>query len=206
MSQHDMIIENDTGAAFRADLNSALQALVSSSGGTSAPTTPYAGQPWIDTTTATAWVLNFYDGTDWIPTIIFNTTANTVTYTGLVPGTDIAGLATVNLFSKAQRGSISTLTDAATIAVDAALNNHFTVTLGGNRTLGLPTNLVAGQGGSIFVIQDGTGSRTLAYNTVWEFVGGDVPILSTDAAAVDRIDYIVQSASSIHAVWSGALS
>ena len=38
-----------------------------------------------------------------------------------------------------------TLTDAATIATDASLGNLFRVTLGGNRTLGNPTNPVDGQ-------------------------------------------------------------
>jgi hypothetical protein len=108
-------------------------------------------------------------------------------------------------FSKAQRGSITTLTDGATITPDMAANNHFTVTLGGNRTLANPTNLVAGQSGSIFVVQDATGSRTLSYGTNWDFKGGTAPTLTTTANAVDRIDYLVRGAGSIHAVWTGDL-
>lgn len=50
MSQNDMSIANQAGAPFRADLNSALQALVSQSSGTTEPTTTYAFQPWYDTT------------------------------------------------------------------------------------------------------------------------------------------------------------
>ena len=42
---------------------------------------------------------------------------------------------------------ITTLTDAASIAVDFALGNNFLVTIGGNRTLAAPTNAVAGQTG-----------------------------------------------------------
>jgi hypothetical protein len=53
---------------------------------------------------------------------------------------------------------ITTLTDAASIAVDFALGNNFLVTIGGNRTLAAPTNAVAGQTGQIYVIQDSTGS------------------------------------------------
>jgi len=49
----------------------------------------------------------------------------------------------------AQIGSITTLTDGATITPNFALNNSFTVTLAGNRTLANPTNLVAGQSGVI---------------------------------------------------------
>lgn len=53
------------------------------------------------------------------------------------------------------------LADAATIATDAALGNHFTVTLAGNRTLGNPTNPTNGQRCIWEITQDGTGSRTL---------------------------------------------
>lgn len=49
MSQHDMVIDNQAGASFRADLNNALPALASNSSGTSAPATPYAYQFWADT-------------------------------------------------------------------------------------------------------------------------------------------------------------
>ena len=99
-------------------------------------------------------------------------------------------------------GTITVLTDVASIATDLALSNNFSVTLAGNRTLANPTNIVAGQSGSIFVTQDGTGSRTLAYGTNFKFVAGTAPTLSTAAASVDRIDYVVASATKIHAVAS----
>lgn len=51
MSQNDMSIANADGATFRGDLNAALQALASSSGGTTAPSTTYPFQPWADTST-----------------------------------------------------------------------------------------------------------------------------------------------------------
>jgi hypothetical protein len=96
--------------------------------------------------------------------------------------------------------TVTTLTDAATIAVNMATSCNFTVTLGGNRTLGNPTGMVTGQTGSIFVVQDATGSRTLAYSANWEFPNGAAPTLTTTANAVDRLDYIVRSATSIQAV------
>lgn len=79
------------------------------------------------------------------------------------------------------------LTDAATIATDASLGNVFTVTLGGNRTLGAPTNLAAGATYIWIITQDGTGSRTLSYNSVFKWPGGAAPTLSTAAGAVDVI-------------------
>lgn len=101
---------------------------------------------------------------------------------------------------------ITTLTDASTIAIDFALNSTFTVTLGGNRTMGNPTNTGDGQTGSIFLVQDGTGSRTLAWSSNWEFSNGTAPTLSTAANAVDRVDYIVRSSTNIQAVYTANYS
>jgi len=95
---------------------------------------------------------------------------------------------------------ILTLTDAASITSDFAKGNNFLVTIGGNRTLAAPSNAVAGQSGSIYIIQDGTGSRTLSYNTVWQFVSATVPTLSTGAGDVDMLIYMTRSASTIDAV------
>ena len=101
---------------------------------------------------------------------------------------------------------VDTLTDGATITPNFADNTVFTVTLGGNRTMANPTNMVVGQTGSIFIAQDGTGSRTLAWGSYWDFVNGVAPTLSTAASAVDRVDFIVRSATSIQAVWTGNYS
>jgi hypothetical protein len=95
---------------------------------------------------------------------------------------------------------ISTLTDAASITSDFAKGNNFLVTLAGNRTLAAPSNAVAGQSGSIYIIQDGTGSRTLGYNTVFQFVSATVPTLSTGASDVDMLVYMARSAATIDAV------
>jgi hypothetical protein len=113
--------------------------------------------------------------------------------------TTAAGLAVTQTFTKAQRGSISALTDGATITADFAAANNFSVTLGGNRTLANPSNLTAGQSGAIFITQDGTGSRTLAYGSSWDFTGGTAPTLTTTASAVDLLVYTVRTTSSIHA-------
>ena len=113
--------------------------------------------------------------------------------TGTVPLLSLA-----QTYSAAQRGTITTLTDGATITPDFAASNHFTVTLGGNRTLANPTNLTAGQSGVIFVLQDSTGSRTLSYGSSWDFAGGNPPTLTTSASSVDLLAYVVRSSTSIH--------
>jgi hypothetical protein len=92
------------------------------------------------------------------------------------------------------------LTDGASIAVDFNTSQNFIVQLGGNRTLENPTNCVAGQVGSIIVVQDGTGSRTLSYGGNWKFPGGTAPTLTTDANLIDRVDYIVYTSTAVQAI------
>jgi hypothetical protein len=125
---------------------------------------------------------------------------------GLAIGTNVqaydANTAKTNVvqsFSVAQRGTITALTDGATITPDFAAANNYSVTLGGNRTLANPTNLTAGQSGVIVITQDGTGSRTLAYGSYFKFPTGTAPTLTTTASAVDVLAYYVESSTRITA-------
>jgi len=95
---------------------------------------------------------------------------------------------------------ITAITDATSIVMNMATNNQFTITLGGNRTLAAPTNLTAGQTGHIYLIQDGTGSRTLSYNSVFQFAGGSDPVLTTGANAVDLLVFSVRATDKVDAV------
>ena len=101
---------------------------------------------------------------------------------------------------------IDTLTSASTVTPDFAASCNFTLTLGHNVTLANPSNLTPGQSGSIFLVQDGTGSRTITFGSNWDFAGGSAPTISSAANAVDRLDYIVRSSTSIHAVVTLAYS
>ena len=79
----------------------------------------------------------------------------------------------------------STLTDQATVTWDASTQDVCKLTLGGNRTMAAPTNNTTGQFISILVIQDGTGSRTLTWNAVFEFAADTAPTLTTTASKGD---------------------
>jgi hypothetical protein len=79
MSQANMTLGNVARTLFRANLNAALAALASCQSGTSRPSGIPAGGLWINTTTATAWVLNLFDGTDDIAVGTVNTTTNVFT-------------------------------------------------------------------------------------------------------------------------------
>jgi len=138
------------------------------------------------------------------------------TLTGTVSGTDfyvsavaigINSLLGKNLrIETAAVADINALTDGTNISVDFNAGQNFTVTLAGNRTLDNPTNCVAGQVGSIFIVQDGTGSQTLAYGSSWDFAGGEAPTLSTDGNAIDRLDYIVHTSTDVQALLTEAYS
>ena len=89
---------------------------------------------------------------------------------------------------------------------DFSIANYITMTLTGNVTVQNPTTESVGQSGSIVITQDGTGSRTCAWSNQFKWVGGTAPTLSTTAAAVDRIDYVVVAADTIHCVASLAVA
>jgi hypothetical protein len=82
-----------------------------------------------------------------------------------------------------------TLTDASTISWDTSLGQIATVTLGGNRTIGAPTNLKVGTF-ILHVIQDGTGSRTLSWNSVFKWPAGVAPTLTTTASRRDLFSFV----------------
>ena len=111
-----------------------------------------------------------------------------------------ATLAGDNTWTGAQRGQVTGLTSSSSITIDMSTTNNHSVTLAHNTTFANPSNQVAGQSGSIFITQDGTGSRTAAWAANWKWKGGTAPTLSTAAASVDRVDYIIAASGSIHAV------
>ena len=118
--------------------------------------------------------------------------------------TDVA-----QLFTAAQRGSISTLSagqGSTNIGLNANIANNFVLLMQDNYSFANPNALVAGQSGSIFIVQDSTGGRTLSWGPYWDWPGGVAPTLSTAANAVDRVDYIVRSTTSVHAVFTGNYS
>lgn len=105
-----------------------------------------------------------------------------------------------NTFTRAQGTALVTLTDAVLIATDAALSNVFRVVLGGNRTLDLPTGLVAGFTYMWLIVQDAGAPRTLAYNAIFTFPAGVVPVLSLTAGDVDILTGVYDG-TNIHCVF-----
>lgn len=87
--------------------------------------------------------------------------------------------------------TVVNLTDAATIAVNAALGNDFRVTIAGNRILGNPTNPTDGQK-VIFQITQGTGGNfTITWSANYEFgLGLPQPTLSNTAGLTDLLGFV----------------
>lgn len=106
MPQHDLNIANQSGAAFRADLNDALAALGSAMKGPNAPPAPLAGMIWVDddTPSATVWTVKQYDGADWIELGRLDITNNVyIPSEGVIAWADVASAATVDIGAQASR-------------------------------------------------------------------------------------------------------
>ena len=95
--------------------------------------------------------------------------------------------------------TVTALTDAATIATNAALGNYGRVTLGGNRTLGNPTNPTNGQRYTWELIQDATGSRTLTLGAA--FALGTTISSTTLTTTASKRDFLTAVYNSTAAKW-----
>ena len=122
------------------------------------------------------------------------------TFTSAVTMTGNAAFTGSVQVSTAVNVNTVTLTDAASIVPSFDAGNTFVVTLGGNRTLAAPTSANIGQSGSIRIIQDATGSRTLSYNSAYQFVSGSAPTMDTSAGAQSILVFSCRSATTIDAV------
>jgi hypothetical protein len=78
MAQHDYNIANQSGADFRADLNNALLAIATVNSGATEPSTTFAHQLWVDTSSSVLKIRNAADNA-WITTGVSITASNTFT-------------------------------------------------------------------------------------------------------------------------------
>jgi hypothetical protein len=188
MSQNDFTIANQGFPAFRADLNSALQALASNSSGATDPSTTFANQFFYDTANN---VLKFRneDNDAFITIMGFDQSADTTT--NVV--TDAS-----QTFTKAQVPSTYTGTG---LTLDFDTYQNFILTLSsGSNTLANPTTETGnvGQTGVLIIIQPSSGSAgTISLGTDYESVGGAGLTLSSANSAYDVLPYIIKADNSI---------
>lgn len=222
----DYTIDNQSFPSFRTDLNTVLGAINTTNSGSSRPASAVSGTFWLDTTSATAPILKFYDGSDDITFATFNTTANTVNVSD--SATDVVGDTTPQLggdldvngnsivstsnadINITPNGTGRTVfgtaclpkTDASsglTLNFDTTQNFFITLSSGSN-TLAQPSTEASnvGQTGVIIFIQPSSGSAgTVSPHTDYETVGGSGLTLSSTNSAYDVVPYIIKADNSI---------
>jgi len=103
---------------------------------------------------------------------------------------DTAKTDTAQEYTAQQNFSALALVFDATQDWNLSTKQVTSVTLTANTTFDAPTNQKDGGVYVITLIQDGTGSRTAAWNTVFKFAGGTVPTLTTTASAKDILTFV----------------
>jgi hypothetical protein len=124
---------------------------------------------------------------------------------GGVAAAEFPQLATVNEFTAAQATAFQTLTDGATVSLDASKSNCFYVVLGGNRVLSIG-NPSDGQRIELWIQQDATGGRTLTWPGNVKFEAGGTGALSATANALDRFQLTYNAALAIYVARAGLSS
>lgn len=117
------------------------------------------------------------------------TFSSSATFTAQVIGTG----------AQAFSSPVSVAVASSAVSLDFATGNNFTTILNGNVSIANPSNVQPGQSGIIYIVQDGTGSRTMSFNSNWKFEGGNAPTLSTGASDVDALIYNVRTSTAISA-------
>ena len=147
-------------------------------------------------TSVTSFTANTLTATSITTTILDATDVNTSTVSATVLNTD--GTAT---FSGPVIGTVTTLTDAASVALNLAQGNNFyiqmTSAVGSSRVLENPSNAVIGQCGSIYIIQSvsGTATKTISFGDAYRFKAGVAPTITQTTSAVDLMVYNVRDVS-----------
>ena len=124
------------------------------------------------------------------------------TITGAYTFTSTTSFNTTEVIASATQAyskPVSVAVASSAVSLDFSTGNNFTTILNGNVSIANPTTPQPGQSGIIYIRQDGTGSRTMSFNSNWDFAGGTAPTLSTAASAVDALIYNVQTSTAISA-------
>ena len=107
-------------------------------------------------------------------------------------GVSVSGAAIGNMISQTAGGTDVTL--------DLDTSNYFTITMTGNVSLTTPSNPVVGQSGVIYLIQDGTGSRTAKWSSALNWPSGTTISCTPSINSVDLFSFFVRGTSDIDIV------
>lgn len=210
MSQNDFTIANQGFPAFRADLNSALQALASNSSGATDPSTTFANQFFYDTANN---VLKFRneDNDAFITIMGFDQSADTTTNAVLDTDQTFTGDITFSGTSKVQQTkekmTISATAATGTINYDALTQAvlYYTTDASANWTVNVrgdgsnTLNSIMSIGESLTVVFLVTQGSTAYYNSAFQvdgssvtpkYQGGSAPSEGT-ASGIDSYTYTI---------------
>ena len=94
-------------------------------------------------------------------------------------------------------GVVGLTSQTSSFALDFSLGNNFSFVIGANITLNNPTGITTGQSGVIHITQDDTGSRTLAFQSYWNFANGSAPTITAGAGTTSVLTYYVHDYNQI---------
>ena len=185
MSQHDYNLADQAGAAFRADLNSALAAIVSQNSGATEPAATFAYQWWADTASGRLKQRNAANSA-WLDrgplAAVYATFGELVKF---VKGADIASAATVDLgtatgntvdVTHSTGTTAITSLGGASLQAGAEIETRFVIS-GGTLTLTHHATNLYLAGGANITLANGDVIRWRkmhSSNAEWKMVGGVV--------------------------------
>lgn len=114
----------------------------------------------------------------------------------------VADVNVAQSFTKGQAGGVAVIADQASLAIDLSSGNNFSLLLGtathtGARTLGNPSNAVAGQSGVIMVTTPASAIPAMAFGSQYKFAGTSTIAVSTATGTIDQIAYYVVTTTSV---------
>jgi hypothetical protein len=222
----DFTIANQSFPSFRSDLNDVLESINTTNSGSSRPASAVSGTFWLDTSSASAPILKFFDGSDDITFATFDVSANTVNVSDsafdIVTDTSpqLGGNLDVNgnsIVSTSNADINITPNGTGRIVFGTAclpktnassgltLNfdthtNHFVTLSSGSNSLANPTTEASnvGQTGVIIFIQPSSSSAgTVSVDTDYETVGAGGLTLSSANNDYDVVPYLIKADNSI---------
>lgn len=178
MAQHDFVIDNQSAAAFRADLNASLAALATTNGGGTAPAVTFAGQLWHDTS-ANALKIRNEDNDAWITLMILDQAGDTaappdasVTFAKLAGAAVVTASETIasnnNDTTIPTSAAVKALVDAATSGASVGAVGTYAMLRHVTPTTSLPGATVAGSNLSFASAAGDTGGSS---SGTWRLMG-----------------------------------
>lgn len=175
MSQNTKTFVDGTGAQLITYLNNIVDSIISKFSGAGAPSETQAFKDWMDTANS-LWKIRDSTNASWKIVGKMDTD-----YLGC------AALSVKNVFTASQIPSrTAPAATSGTINWDMALYQTYEVSLNGAGTMAAPTNITTGGYYGLRVVQDATGGRILAFNSVFKGMAS-----YTQNTSANNVDFLI---------------